>query len=204
MAPLALIGSLQTVRDNFLPTSVVEYYELSWLIPNWPWEWYALIVLLITMVVAFEATFQSSRKIEMRLSELEEGWDRTGKYLVTIDVALQYLSKNLNVITETREDQQLAEAAAKIRELGWENQLKILGQEFDEESNCLQEYSQHIPPHFWKKNRLNVAAIRSGKINLPQTQEDNMVPVDAEVQPQFGNIRVSRRTLRAMVPERTS
>ena len=43
VAPLALIGSLQTVRDNFLPTSVVEYYELSWLIPNWPWEWPASV-----------------------------------------------------------------------------------------------------------------------------------------------------------------
>lgn len=138
-----------------------------------------------------------SREIE----SLHRAWDRTGKYDVPIRKAVQFIYDYLGK-TESGDKvhDRYKRAAAKIRELGWENQIRIVGREYDEDSGTYEDFSKAIPAHFWNANRLDIEVLLNHINELPQTITDEKYVLDVGIQPKFGQIQISEATLKAMFP----
>jgi hypothetical protein len=99
LAPLAVLGTLQTVRDETLPPATAEKYRLDRWLPNWPWEWYAIIALGILIFVILESAYRAVQKERSLNSQLEAQLDRFNEsyaYALAIDSIDHQETRQLN------------------------------------------------------------------------------------------------------------
>ena len=125
--PFALLGVAAFIRDEILPSDSIAKLKLSDVLPAWPWEWFALAFLVLVLIIASESCFRMMREKDKRILLYEEAWDRTDKFLVPINEVLATLVDRLPFPAATSEDRKYELAAAKIREIGADGQMRIVG-----------------------------------------------------------------------------
>jgi hypothetical protein len=65
-APLAALSLMQAIREEILPPQAAQWRFLE-VLPDWPWEWYALAFAAAVFVLAFEGAFRSISKRDAEL-----------------------------------------------------------------------------------------------------------------------------------------
>lgn len=149
-----------------------------------------------------------ARKQERELFMLRNAWDRTGNNLYPIREALERI---IDSMTQTWgesiscEEKRL-KAAAKMREIGHENQIVIWGYESAGDSEVFQDFIVQIPPQFWRKNKIDIHSIwnctHTNEEIQRQTIEDEAFESDIKIQPAFSGLRISKKALEAAFPLR--
>lgn len=71
MSPLAALGTAQAVRDELLSTAEAEKYRLLALVPEWPWEWYAIGFLVLTLGLLLEAAYRAVSAERAKISQMK-------------------------------------------------------------------------------------------------------------------------------------
>jgi hypothetical protein len=182
---LALARYFGLVVAEKIPTPVLIYFSAAAVI-GW------LIVGLLHSCVL------QSRMID----EFKKAWDRTGKYDIPIRRAVQFISDKLEKNENAGSaDDCYIKAVAKVRELGFENQIRIVGREFDSDSGAYEDFLKQIPPSFWNRNRLDKEVLINQISTAPETIEDEKYSTEISAQPQYGKIQISEATLKAMFPD---
>jgi hypothetical protein len=64
LIPIAILGTLQLVRDEFLPPDTAEKYKLPKLVSGLSWHWWVVILLVVIVFILLESTFRAIRKRE--------------------------------------------------------------------------------------------------------------------------------------------
>ena len=90
-------------------------------------------------------------------------------------------------------------AAIKIRQLGFENQIRITGSVYNGNTKTFADFEEPIPPSYWKKNGLDLDVIQNDIDRFSQTLPDSWA--GGEIQPEYGRIKMNGPTLNAMFPE---
>jgi hypothetical protein len=149
-------------------------------------------------------------RLREQLEELSGAWDRSGRDLIPLREAMEIIMENLSDQWgqgPTAEERQ-RKAAAKVRQIGLENQIPIWGVEWveDEDGERFQEHSTQIPPQAWKRmvvDTVSVFGLRSTpEAPVIQTCEDTVHLLSAEVTQLYGDLRVKAASIRAAFPKR--
>jgi len=76
LAPLALLSFLQAIREEFLSPNQHDYWRLLNWLPNWPWEWWAIAFLLLSLVFVLEAAYRLSGRGSVTTERAAESFHR--------------------------------------------------------------------------------------------------------------------------------
>jgi hypothetical protein len=75
LAPVALLGTFQAIRDEFLSIEMQERLRvktlLSWL-PEWPWEWWLVVGLVIIPFFILEGAYRIISQRDIEISRLNQ------------------------------------------------------------------------------------------------------------------------------------
>jgi hypothetical protein len=188
---------------------------LSWLpaVPNIDAVplWVLLLLSLVPLCFwALVGLTVNAVRLREQLEELSGAWDRSGRDLIPLREAMEIIMENLSDQWgqgPTAEERQ-RKAAAKVRQIGLENQIPIWGVEWveDEDGERFQEHSTQIPPQAWKRmvvDTVSVFGLRSTpEAPVIQTCEDTVHLLSAEVTQLYGDLRVKAASIRAAFPKR--
>ena len=204
MTPFAIATALQSIRDELLPPDDVSKFNLLKILPDWRWEWYALLTLIAVIVVLFDASFRMARASQIELVNFREAWDRTGKYMIPIKEGLDIIISSLGNVRPkgTSQETLYNEAIAKLRGIGWSNPCHLTGHLFNSKTKMFQEFEIPIRPDFWNKHTLNLDAVLHGNGELPQTHLDLNWSFDIPKNDlDFGRIKINKSALISMFPQ---
>ena len=76
VGPLALLGVVQSIRDEFLPSAVAEAFKLPIFLPNWSWLQWTLLVLLLVVLLTLEGAYQAVKRRDVEVTALTARLDR--------------------------------------------------------------------------------------------------------------------------------
>ncbi|MGO7307007.1 hypothetical protein ACCS91_24275 [Rhizobium ruizarguesonis] len=189
---------------------------LSWLpavpnieaMPAWALALLALVPLCFWALVGLTANATSLRQEK---EHLQSAWDRSGRDLISLRQAMDIIIENLSDQWPTGPlEERQRRAAAKIRQIGHENQIPIWAVErLDEDEGSDQTFQEHmvqIPPHAWKTVMIDPVAVyaRHSTPDLPvlHTMEDPAFALSIDAPTLFGDLRVKAASIQAAFPAR--
>lgn len=125
--------------------------------------------------------------------------DRTGKHDIDVNKALEQIFDHYSKtsLKGKPKEEIYKKAAIKIRELGFENLIRITGSVYDENKKTFADFEEPIPPQFWKTNGLYLDVIQNDVDRFSQTYPDNLAVTGVE----YGRIKMNGPMLNAMFPE---
>ncbi|TCL71880.1 hypothetical protein [Rhizobium sp. BK251] len=187
---------------------------LSWLpavpsvdtVPLW-------VLLLLSLVPlcswALVGLTVNAVRLRERLEALDAAWDRSGRDLVPLRDAMEAIIESLSDQwgQQLSTAQRQRKAAAKIRQIGHENQIPIWGLQLldDDNKQAFQEHLVQIPPQAWKRIMVDVEAV-FGRVSTPeapvlQTVEDPAFALSVDVPELYGDLRVKAASIKAAFPK---
>ncbi|WP_442580575.1 hypothetical protein ACSBOB_00790 [Mesorhizobium sp. ASY16-5R] len=188
-------------------------YEVTSNVPGWA----ALLVtlasawlvraLFVSPYILWRDAVAKGEADSRQLARLHAAMDRSGRSLISIREALDIVISNLSDTwpkNATRDEKRVL-AAAKLREIGHENQIPIWGFEATSDlPEIFKDHRVHIPPSFWIKNRIDPVLVyarpSSPQQPIPHTTEDEEFTLDPVLQPTYGDIRIDPELLKAACP----
>lgn len=191
MPVVAVAAAAAFWRDEVLDPATADKFKILELLPNVSWYWYVILLLLLALILGFETSFRIARDYNKEIDHSDKAWDRTGKYEIPIIEGLEIIRQSIGGSDYTA-------AASRIREIGCENQIRIFGFAFDEQTSSFTDYRVAIPPAFWTKNKLNLTVIESGDTTSPQTLPDSTTPWRHHDNQSYGRITITEHTLMVM------
>lgn len=169
---------------------------------------FGLIVLAAVPLLAWAIFGLTHLAVEQnkKITALDEAWDRTDKNLISIREAMDLIIRRMSSQwpADLTEDAKRKRSAAKLRELGRENQATIWGVEVIDLPSSFQDHKVQIQPWFWNRNIIKPEYVYHCESTPEQpvvhTDDDEALPIENELQPIYADLRISKRTLEAMCP----
>lgn len=196
-----LIATASFLRDRFIPQlPAIPAIEN---LPLWILVIVGFIPLCFWMIVGLMKTAVQLRRANDRL---HAAWDRSGRDLISMRQALDTIADNLGDqwpagLTETEKRRK---AAAKIRQIGLENQIPIWGVEFLVGDEVFQDHMVQIPPLAWQKIMVDVdkvyASISTPEAPQLQTIEDPAFAESRDAPSLYGDLRIKAASVQAAFP----
>jgi len=72
LTPLAALGYMQTIREEFIGPQEQDNFKLMNIVPDWPWEWWALIGLIITIFIVLESAYKFNKEMQTTLATYDD------------------------------------------------------------------------------------------------------------------------------------
>jgi hypothetical protein len=72
LIPIAVLGTLQLFRDEFLSPEAAEKYKLPMLLSGMSWHWWIVILLVSVLFILMESAYRAIRQRENRIAMLED------------------------------------------------------------------------------------------------------------------------------------
>jgi hypothetical protein len=69
VAPITLIGAIGAVRDEIIAPAHPELYRLFHWLPDWSWQTYLLLVVVIWLLFVLEAAFRAISRRDLQLQD---------------------------------------------------------------------------------------------------------------------------------------
>jgi len=187
---------------------------LSWLpavssidtVPLWVLLLLSLVPLCFWALVGLTVNAVHLRE---QLEALSAAWDRSGRDLVPLRDAMETIIENLSDQwgKQLSLPERQRKAAAKIRQIGHENQIPIWGLQLidDDDGEAFQDHSVQIPPQAWNRMMVDVDAV-FGRVSTPEapvlhTAEDPAFALSIDVPQLYGDLRVKAASIRAAFPK---
>jgi hypothetical protein len=198
--PFAVLGGASFVRDEMVSPASVGTWKLLNILPDWQWESFALILMIVILGIVFESSYRMVREKSAQIFEYEKAWDRTDKNLMLIREAVLHVAECLRCHSVISEGEKLKKAATKIREIGIEGQAAIWGREYLHESGMFEDHKVITGDMFWHYNLLHLGNVMQADLDLPQTTVDAKINTNAQPQLMYGHLMISKHSIAAMFP----
>jgi len=72
LIPIALFGTAQLVRDEFLSPETAEKYKVPKLLADVSWHWWIVILLVSILIILMESSYRAIRRRESSIAVLDE------------------------------------------------------------------------------------------------------------------------------------
>ena len=186
-------------------TALKAFGAEGWNFASASYAW-ALLPILVWVSVAYARRWSASLEVESELSLLRNAWDRSGRNLIPIRDAMEIIIQNLRdqFPQDAGEDELRRRAAAKLRQIGWENQIPIWGVEYLEEDEEFRDFHVQISPVSWKDTRIDVSSVFSNSDGITLHTEEDPASAHNRTSPTlYGDLRISPVSLNAAFPPTT-